>query len=73
LQSNIPRCVIARPPIVDLTPIVDPHCAHCGYTDSENNNPNNLRGKPYYCDYRDKFERLKDPATKTWSYTPLGT
>jgi hypothetical protein len=43
------------------------------YTDSENNNPSNLRGKPYYCDYRDKFERQKDATTRTWSYKKLGT
>ena len=43
------------------------------YTDSENNNPQNLRGKPYYCDYRDKFERQKEPATKTGSYKPSST
>jgi len=40
------------------------------YTDSEQHNPNNLRGRPYYCAYRDRFERVKDSRTKTWSYKP---
>ncbi len=40
------------------------------YTDSEKHNPNNLRGQPYFCAYRDRFERVKDSRTKTWSYKP---
>ena len=40
------------------------------YTDSEKHNPNNARGRPYFCSYRDRFERMKDPQTKTWSYKP---
>jgi hypothetical protein len=40
------------------------------YTDSEKHNPNNLRGQPYFCAYRDRFERVKDSRTKTWSCKP---
>ncbi|QQO53887.1 MAG: hypothetical protein N838_11490 [Thiohalocapsa sp. PB-PSB1] len=40
------------------------------YTDSEKHNPNNFRGQPYFCAYRDRFERVKDSRTKTWSYKP---
>ena len=35
------------------------------YTDSEQHNPNNIRGIPYFCAYRDRFERVKDTQTKT--------
>lgn len=41
------------------------------YTDSEEHNPNNLRGQPYFCAYRDRFERVKDTRTKMWSYKPI--
>jgi hypothetical protein len=40
------------------------------HTDSEKHNPNNIPGIPYFCAYRDRFERVKDTQTKTWSYKP---
>jgi hypothetical protein len=28
------------------------------------------RGQPYFCAYIDRFDRVKDSRTKTWSYKP---